>query len=134
MARKNEEVEHLRYMNAILQKQLDKIAENPGDMTTTGCGDNSCVVSKPSGMATNGGCRCEARKLRMAMMYWRRKSEFLQTLIKSIREENDRALSRSFEEAWAEKEKEGYQYGEDALEQVHFGWELAMNAIKGEQR
>ena len=25
---------------------------------THGCGDNSCMVHKPSGMATNGGCRC----------------------------------------------------------------------------
>lgn len=23
-----------------------------------GCGDNSCKYIKPSGMATNGGCRC----------------------------------------------------------------------------
>lgn len=23
-----------------------------------GCGDNSCLVKKPIGMATNGGCRC----------------------------------------------------------------------------
>lgn len=30
----------------------------------------------------------------------------------------------TFEEAWAVKKAEGYQYGEDALEQVRFGWEL----------
>jgi len=24
-----------------------------------GCGDNSCLVKKPKGMATNGGCRCK---------------------------------------------------------------------------
>lgn len=23
-----------------------------------GCGDSSCYVKKPTGMATNGGCRC----------------------------------------------------------------------------
>ena len=23
-----------------------------------GCGDSSCLVRKPVGMATNGGCRC----------------------------------------------------------------------------
>ena len=34
----------------------------------------------------------------------------------------------TFEHAWAEKEREGYQYGEDALEQVRFGWEIAMAA------
>lgn len=23
-----------------------------------GCGDSSCIIRKPTGMATNGGCRC----------------------------------------------------------------------------
>ena len=27
-------------------------------MNYSGCGDNGCVIRKPSGMATNGGCRC----------------------------------------------------------------------------
>jgi len=31
----------------------------------------------------------------------------------------------TFEEAWAKKAAKGYQYGDDALEQVHFGWEIA---------
>jgi hypothetical protein len=31
---------------------------------------------------------------------------------------------KTFEEAWAEKVAAGYQYGEDALEQVRFGWEM----------
>lgn len=30
----------------------------------------------------------------------------------------------TFEEMWAKKEAEGFQYGHDALEQVRFGWEL----------
>lgn len=33
-------------------------------------------------------------------------------------------MTKTFEEAWAEKEREGFQYGEDALEYVRFGWEL----------
>lgn len=24
----------------------------------TGCGDNSCLIKKPKGMGTNGGCTC----------------------------------------------------------------------------
>ena len=32
-----------------------------------GCGDNSCLIRKPGGMATNGGCRCEVRSLRFAV-------------------------------------------------------------------
>ena len=35
----------------------------------------------------------------------------------------------SFEQVWATKEAEGYRYGEDALEQVRFGWELAVDAL-----
>lgn len=31
---------------------------------------------------------------------------------------------RTFEEVWAQKEREGYQYGREALENVRFGWEL----------
>lgn len=31
----------------------------------------------------------------------------------------------TFEEAWARMEAEGYIYGDDALEQVRFGWEMA---------
>lgn len=33
---------------------------------------------------------------------------------------------KTFEEVWAQKEAEGYQYGHDALEQVHFGFELGL--------
>lgn len=39
------------------------------------------------------------------------------------------ATMKTFEEVWAEKEREGYSYGEDALEQVRFGWELAVQAM-----
>lgn len=31
---------------------------------------------------------------------------------------------RTFDELWADKEREGYQYGREALENVRFGWEL----------
>jgi len=27
------------------------------------CGDNSCLLDKPTGMATNGGCRCINRNM-----------------------------------------------------------------------
>ena len=40
----------------------------------------------------------------------------------------------TFEQVWAQKEREGYSYGEDALEQVRFGWELAQKAgVRAEQ-
>lgn len=34
----------------------------------------------------------------------------------------------TFEEAWKQKEAKGYQYGKDALEQVRFGWDIAVEA------
>lgn len=37
------------------------------ELELEGCGDNSCVVQTPKGMATNGGCRCDERKLRSAV-------------------------------------------------------------------
>jgi hypothetical protein len=45
-------------------------------------------------------------------------------LIKEVRAHRARA-ERTFEEVWAEKIKEGYKYGEDALQQVEFGFKLA---------
>lgn len=36
------------------------------------CGDHSCVVAPTKGMGTNGGCRCDARNLQMAVHLFRR--------------------------------------------------------------
>lgn len=33
-----------------------------------GCGDGSCLIKKPSGMATNGGCRCTRDYLKTQRM------------------------------------------------------------------
>lgn len=30
-----------------------------------GCGDGNCVIIKPEGMHTNGGCRCFERRIEM---------------------------------------------------------------------
>jgi hypothetical protein len=38
------------------------------------------------------------------------------------------ATAPTFEQVWAEKEREGYQYGAEALQQVRFGFELARAA------
>lgn len=37
-----------------------------------GCGDSGCTCRAPSGMATNGGCRCDDRTVRRALVMWRR--------------------------------------------------------------
>ncbi len=39
------------------------------------------------------------------------------------------ANDRSFDEVWAEKEQQGYRYGQDALEQVRFGWGIAQEIV-----
>lgn len=38
-------------MNISVNGNFYEIGEN-------GCGDNSCMIKKPNGMGTNGGCRC----------------------------------------------------------------------------
>ena len=37
-----------------------------------GCGDTSCRCRPPSGVATNGGCRCDERRVHAALDVWRR--------------------------------------------------------------
>lgn len=37
----------------------------------TGCGDHSCVIARPTGMGTNGGCRCPDYKLRHTIRVYR---------------------------------------------------------------
>lgn len=48
---------------------LEGIALSPRDYPhpVKGCGDTSCLIQKPSGMATNGGCRCDAKRYRRAI-------------------------------------------------------------------
>lgn len=50
--------------------------------------------------------------------------------LKATLEAQRKALSDlSFEAEWAKKEQIGYQYGEDAIEQVRFGFEIAVEAL-----
>jgi hypothetical protein len=84
MARTNPRVEQLEREVATLRKMLASSQADPGDMPCAGCGDNSCVVRHPTGMATNGGCRCEARELRRAVMWHKRRATFLEETIKEL--------------------------------------------------
>ena len=87
MPRVNPQVEQLQRENAILRRMLDERSKDPGDLPVRGCGDSSCIVQQTrSGMHTNGGCRCDERRLRQAMQYWRRRSEFLEETIRILRE------------------------------------------------
>lgn len=121
MPRKNPQVEQLEREVAMLRSDLRRIRTDPGDCPVVGCMDGSCLVEKPQGMHTNGGCRCDERKLRHALQWWKRRSQFLEETIKTMKS----TPTETFEETWAKMEAKGYQYGSDALEQVRFGWELA---------
>ncbi len=83
--RNNPEVDRLTALVASLQRDLADRRRDPGDLPVTGCGDSSCVVSAPKGMCTNGGCRCSARTMRHAMMWWRRVAAFREESIREMR-------------------------------------------------
>lgn len=53
---REEEVRALRHLLNEIECGTDDIREG-----LRGCGDHSCMVKKPLGMATNGGCRCVER-------------------------------------------------------------------------
>jgi hypothetical protein len=61
---------------------LDSVrARQPVELQGVGCGDNSCLVERPRGMATNGGCHCEPRALRLAVMAYRTECDRLTALL-----------------------------------------------------
>ena len=39
-------------------QELIKLYQDQQDALGDGCGDGNCVIKKPVGMHTNGGCRC----------------------------------------------------------------------------
>lgn len=87
MSRKNPQVEALERENKILREEIERRREAPADITFTGCGDHSCVVVAPQGQGTNGGCRCEAFKLRRALAWWKRRAEFLVQSTQELRDD-----------------------------------------------
>lgn len=70
MARVNPEIERLQRHVKILSTTLDRLHANPPDVPFLAC-DHSCVCAKAEGQAPNGGCRCDEKKLRQAVAYWR---------------------------------------------------------------
>lgn len=55
-----------------LRGALERIRDGVSD----GCADGSCVIRKPEGMHTNGGCRCvkqkDVQRLQLAILASRR--------------------------------------------------------------
>lgn len=84
MSRRSPEVERLERENALLRRQAETFHRDPGDLAAVGCGDNSCVVANAAGMATNGGCSCDARTLRMALQYYKTLAKFRAQVIRDM--------------------------------------------------
>ncbi len=87
MTRKNPQVEALEREITLLRKLDEERRRDPGDLPFTGCGDNSCLLTQPRGMATNGGCRCSATEIRRALMWWKRRSRFLEETVRELKDE-----------------------------------------------
>ncbi len=85
MSRANPQVVAMEREVSILRDQIARMRQDPGDCPLLAC-DNSCVCASPHGMATNGGCRCDERKLRQAVQWWRRRAVFLQATIQDMRD------------------------------------------------
>ena len=84
MARRNPEGERLEREVAMLRRDIEVMRRDPADIPFTAC-DRSCVVAHAHGMATNGGCRCDERKLRCAVAYWRTVAQHRQAIIQMMR-------------------------------------------------
>lgn len=77
MPRVNPQVEALEREVRLLREERHRLLRDPGECPVTGCGDNSCIVHTPTGMATNGGCRCEERELRRAVQWLKARNVYL---------------------------------------------------------
>jgi hypothetical protein len=88
--RRNPEVEALEKQVAYLLGVISRMRVDTRDAPFAGCGDSSCVSGfVRGGMHTNGGCRCSERALRMQVMWWRRRAEFLQVSLQDLRDRRD---------------------------------------------
>lgn len=71
--------------NKVLRDALERMRKDPIETPFNGC-DNSCVVARPRGMATNGGCRCDERKLRQAVLWCSMRCMYLQATVLLLRD------------------------------------------------
>ena len=100
MKKRDVEVERLKYENERLHALDLRMRDLPEDYPFNAC-DNSCVVARPKGMSTNGGCRCDENKLRNVVMHLRARLDFLTATIQELRdgcrpEESYRPLAERF--------------------------------------
>lgn len=48
-------------MDKITLEEAQSAAKELAQNLERGCGDHSCAIKKPTGMGTNGGCRCNPK-------------------------------------------------------------------------
>lgn len=88
------------------QKQIDealrraKEAKESAEKIPEGCADHSCLIRRPSGMATNGGCRYSDFYMRRAVKSYRRQAEAAPDLASDVE-----ALAKALQEAREEIER-----------------------------
>lgn len=58
-------LKNIRVKLAAILKEYDTLSETIG-----GCGDGNCLVRKPTGQHTNGGCRCFADRHKAHHVMW----------------------------------------------------------------
>lgn len=97
MPRTNPEIQRLNMIVDSYKKQLDDRRKDPGDFPVVGCGDSSCSITKPTGMSTNGGCRCEIHKFRWALQYYKNLNAFREEIIRDLREKLESANNKIHE-------------------------------------
>ena len=85
MKKRDIEVERLKFENERLHAQIKRMRTEPEDYPFRAC-DNSCVVTRPRGMSTNGGCRCDENKLRNVVMHLKERIYFLTATIQELRD------------------------------------------------
>jgi hypothetical protein len=111
-----------------------------------------CIQAIDAAIAHEAELRAENEKVKNSEWHWRKQAEKAEQRIAELEEDNaslydeNRSLAHmpyriaeleaagaraipSFEELWTQKEKDGYQYGRDALEQVRFGYKIAVAAM-----
>lgn len=79
----------------VITRHMHGLAEALGALppdrpTPSGCGDNSCVIRRPGGMATNGGCRCAMHEVRAGASEWRRYALALEARLTPANTETER--------------------------------------------
>lgn len=101
MSDKDRRIEFLELHNRQLIEDLAQLRREPDETPMVGCTDNHCVIRRPKGMGTNGGCKCHKQNpqgMLAALMFHRRRGEYLLSVIEEQRAtiaELERELSRA---------------------------------------